>query len=70
MRWTIIHGDGRQYLCPAERYDEARRMLDRLDEYWERHERGAPIPPEPDFLIRFEGERLTFTDPLLNGRTP
>jgi hypothetical protein len=77
MRWTIIgDGEGRRYLCPADRAQEARRMLEAVVSFWTNgtvssSDRGIRMPPPtPDFIVLLEGEELTFERPLINGREP
>lgn len=62
-RFCLIQDDScHWYICPADRRDEAERMIEAVESYWAGDQDGEP-PSEPDFIERIDGPRkLTFTD--------
>lgn len=63
----IQDDDGHWFVCPAEREQEAYRMLEAISRYWGEHQYDKVAPPEPDFLkevggspslVKFTGYRI------------
>ena len=62
-RYCIISdGDGHEYICPADKQEEALAYFADVDRYWSRGEYHRECPTEPDYL-RMIGGSLTFIDP-------
>ena len=57
--------DGHWHLCPWERRDEANKILDSIDEYWQEEDYEKDCPEMPDWLQQIDGpHRLSFENPV------
>jgi hypothetical protein len=67
QRWSLISDSAHTYACPIEKVDEAYKVFEAIEEYWEP---GADtdnlvLPEEPDYVIRIDGT-FTFSDPQVS----
>lgn len=67
-RWCLVVADGRVYLVPVHRRDEAVDILQQIDDYWNSspglyYTDGPYEPPEWMEELAAGGNKLSFTDP-------
>lgn len=57
--------DGHWYMCQFERKDEAMKIIESIENYWEEGDFESECPQKPEWIQEIDGPyRLSFENPV------